>query len=229
MNMKRLLIFALLLTLSSSLHAQRFNQKAIYDNLRHGQWEASLLGQASSGFDLSGDQGSSIDVDDAFGFGFTIGYNLNAHWNFSYKFTLNSPDYSAVIVPQPPEGEDPVARTIDYQLDKYAHALNATWHWFDGPLTPFLEGGIGYTRIDTNVPSQPPVTGCWWDPWWGYICDTQWKTYDTSEITYNAGIGVRWDVNGALFFRGAYNREWISIDAGDLEFDTLSLSIGLMW
>ena len=107
--------------------------------------------------------------------------------------------------------------------------FNATWHWFDGPLTPFLEAGIGYARIDTNIPSQPPVTGCWWDPWWGYICDTRWKTYDTSEFTYNAGIGLRWDVNGALFFRGAYNREWIGLDAGDIEFDTLSLSIGLMW
>ena len=136
MTIKRLLILALLLSISSSAFAQRFNQKSVYDDLRRGQWEASLLAQSSSGVDLSGDQGSSIDVDSSLGFGFTIGYNLNAKWNFSYKFTLNSPDYSAVIVPEPEEGEDPVPRTIDYELDKYAHALNATWHWFDGPLTP---------------------------------------------------------------------------------------------
>ena len=131
----------------------------------------------------------------------------------------------ATIVPEPPEGEDPVPRDIDYQLDKYSHALNATWNWFDGPLTPFLQGGIGWTRIDSNIPSQPPQTGCWWDPWWGYICDTTWKTYDTSDFAYNLGIGLRWDINGALFLRGSYNREWVSVDSGDLDFDTLSLDI----
>ena len=173
--------------------------------------------------------GSSIEVDDAIGWGFTIGYNLTANWNFSYKFTMASPDYTATIVPEPPEGEDPVPRVIDYQLDKYSHALNATWNWFDGPLTPFLQGGIGWTRIDSNIPSQPPQTGCWWDPWWGYICDTTWKTYETSDFAYNLGIGLRWDINGALFLRGSYNREWISVDSGDLDFDTLSLDMGLMW
>ena len=229
MSFKRLLILALLLIFSTTVQAQRFNKKNVYDDLRHGQWEASLLVQGAGGVDLAGESGSSIEVDDAIGWGFTIGYNLTANWNFSYKFTMASPDYTATIVPEPEEGEDPVPRVIDYQLDKYSHALNATWNWFDGPLTPFLQGGIGWTRIDTNIPSQPPQTGCWWDPWWGYICDTTWKTYDTSDFAYNLGIGLRWDINGALFLRGSYNREWISVDSGDLDSDTLTLDMGLMW
>jgi opacity protein-like surface antigen len=229
MSFKKLLILALLLIVSTTVQAQRFNKKNVYDDLRHGQWEASLLVQGVSGQDLSGESGSSIEVDDGLGWGFTIGYNLTANWNFSYKFTLASPDYTATIVPEPPEGEDPVPRVIDYQLDKYSHALNATWNWFDGPFTPFLQGGIGWTRVDSNIPSQPPQTGCWWDPWWGWICDTTWKTYDTSDFAYNLGIGLRWDINGALFLRGSYNREWVSVDSGDLDFDTLSLDMGLMW
>ena len=229
MSFQKLLILALLLVVSTTVQAQRFNKKSVYDDLRHGQWEASLLVQGAGGVDLGGESGSSIEVDDTIGWGFTIGYNLTANWNFSYKFTMASPDYTATIVPEPPEGEDPVPRVIDYQLDKYSHALNATWNWFDGPLTPFLQGGIGWTRIDSNIPSQPPQTGCWWDPWWGYICDTTWKTYETSDFAYNLGIGLRWDINGALFLRGSYNREWVSVDSGDLDFDTLSLDMGLMW
>ena len=229
MTIKRLFIFALLLIVSTTAHAQRFNKKNVYDDLRHGQWESSLLVKSTSGLDLVGDNGSTMDVDDSIGWGFTIGYNLSANWNFAYKFSLNKHDYTAAIVTDPEDGGDPVAINIDHEMDKYAHAANVTWHWFDGPLTPYLEGGIGYGKIDTNVPSQPPTTGCWWDPWWGYICDTQWKTYDTSEFTYNLGIGVRWDINGALFMRGSYNREWMSVDAGDLEFDTLSFDVGLMW
>jgi hypothetical protein len=29
--------------------------------------------------------------------------------------------------------------------------------------------------------------------------------------------------------RGSYNREWIDTNAGGLDFDTLSLELGLMW
>lgn len=229
MSFKQLLVLVLLVTVSTTAQAQRFNKKTVHDDLRRGQWEASLLIQSTSSVDLANDGGSSIDVDSGIGWGFTIGYNLNAHWNFSYKFSLDSPDYTATIVPEPPEGQDPIPRVISYQLDKYSHSLNATWNWFSGPLTPYLQGGIGWTRIDSNIPSQPPQTGCWWDPWWGWICDTTWRTYDTSDFSYNLGIGLRWDVNGALFLRGSYNREWVDIDSGDLDFDTLTLDLGLMW
>ena len=229
MTSQRIIILATLLIVSTSLQAQRFNQKSINDDLRHNQWEAALMVVSGGGLDLSGDRGSSLDIDDAVGWGFSIGYNLSANWNFAYRMTLQKPDYTIVIVPEVDEGEDPVPREIQHEADHYAHQINATWHWFDGPLTPYLQAGIGYGKLDSNIPSQPPTTGCWWDPWWGYICDTQWKTHESSEFTYNLGIGVRWDVNGALFVRGAYNREWFGADAGDLEFDTLNLDIGLMW
>lgn len=229
MTKHRIILVVALLLASTTLEAQRFNKKSIYDDLRHGQWEAALTVVSGGGVDLTGDNGSSLDIDDAVGWGFSIGYNLNANWNFAYRMTLQKPDYALVIVPVPAEGEDPVPQPLNHEADRYAHQVNATWHWFDGPLTPFLQAGIGYGKLDSNIPSQPPVTGCWWDPWWGYICDTQWRTYEASEFTYNLGLGVRWDINGALFMRGAYNREWVDTKAGGLEFDTLYLDIGLMW
>ena len=63
------ILFALLLVVSTTVQAQRFNKKAVYDDLRHGQWEASLLVQGAGGVDLAGDSGSSIEVDDAIGWG----------------------------------------------------------------------------------------------------------------------------------------------------------------
>ena len=83
MSFKKLLILALLLVVSTTVQAQRFNKKNVYDDLRHGQWEASLLVQGAGGVDLGGESGSSIEVDDTIGWGFTIGYNLTANWNFS--------------------------------------------------------------------------------------------------------------------------------------------------
>jgi opacity protein-like surface antigen len=229
MTFNRLLLLAILLAASTSAQAQRFNQKSHYDDLRRGTWEASLLASYGNTTSFAGESGSFIDVDSAVGWGFTVGYNLSSRWNVSYKFTLHKPDYLLVRVTDPEEGEDPVIREINHTLDRYAHALNVTWHWFDGPLTPYLQGGIGYTKLDSNIPSQPPQTGCWWDPWWGYICDTQWKTFSTSEMTYNLGLGVRWDINGAFFVRGVYSREWFGSDNYDLDYDTLSVDFGLMW
>jgi opacity protein-like surface antigen len=227
----RLLLIAALLLAATTVHAQRFNTKKIHEDPRDGRWEVSLLVQQQGSADVTGEEGSSAEIDSELGWGLTIGYNLTANWNFQYKFTLVKPDYRATLVPQPPEDpeeEAPGPQTFEWGMTKYAHALNATYHFSRGPLTPFLQLGAGFVRLDSNV-VRDVVTGCWWDPWWGYICDTQLRTYESSEFAYNAGLGLRWDFNPSLFMRGSYNREWVDTDAGGLDFDTLSLELGLMW
>lgn len=226
MTIKRLVILLVLMIISTSVNAQRFNQKNIYDGLRYGQWEATLLVQSQQGTDKDFEGGSALDIDSEWGWGFTVGWNWTEKWNLAYKFTLVKPAYSATIVPE--EAEEP-PQTIDFTMSKYAHQFNVTYHFLKGPLTPYIQAGAGWTKLDSNIISRPPVTGCWWDPWWGYICTTTWSTYDTTRFSYNAGLGLRWDVNGALFLRGSYNREFVKLKSGDLDFDTLTLEAGLMW
>jgi len=226
MTVKRIFILFVLLVLSTSLHAQRFNKKQIQDGQRQGQFEATLLVQSSQGTSKDFEQGQSLDIDSSIGWGFTVGWNWTEKLNLAYKFTMNKPDYSAVIVPEDP---DLPPQTINYELTKYAHQLNVTYHFLKGPLTPYIQAGAGWTTLDSNIISRPPVTGCWWDPWWGYICTTTWTTYDTTKFSYNAGLGLRWDINAAVFMRGAWNREFVSTDNGNLDFDTLTLEAGLMW
>lgn len=231
MTLNRLILIAALLLASTTVHAQRFNTKKIHDDLRTGKWEFSLLAQSQGGTDISGDSGSTADIDSTIGWGFTVGYDLTAKWHFQYKFTLTKPDYAATLIPDDPddpEAEIPEPIAIDWSMDKYAHALNATYHFFDGPLTPYVQLGIGYAKLDSNI-IRDVVTGCWWDPWWGYICDTQLRSYDSSGFAWNAGLGLRWDLNEAFFLRGGYNRESVDTDAGSLDFDTFSLEFGLMW
>jgi len=226
MTMKRLIILLALLILSTSVHAQRFNKKNTNDAIRYETWEVSLLMQNQTSTDAEGEQGSSLEIDSGWGWGFGIGYNWTENWNLSYRFSLNKPDYTATIVPEDPEQE---TQTLNYQMSKYSHQFNVTYHFMDGPITPYVQAGVGWTKLDSNVPSQPPTTGCWWDPWWGYICTTTWETFKTSKFTYNVGAGLRWDVNGAVFLRGAWNRQFISLDNGDLDFDTVTLEAGFMW
>ena len=224
MTIKRLIILLVLLMLSASVHAQRFNQKKIHDGLRYRNWEAGLLMQYQTGISNDFPEGSSIDIDSSLGFGFGFGWNWTEKLNLSYKFSLNKPDYTAIIVPEVGE-----AQTIDYKMSKYSHQFNVTYHFLKGPLTPYILAGVGWTTLDSNVPEGPPTTGCWWDPWWGYICTTTWSSYKTSQFTYNIGLGLRWDINGAIFLRAAYAREFISVDNGSLDFDTITVDAGFMW
>ena len=207
----------MLLAVTSSLHAQRFNKKQEYDGLRDGTWEASLLIGSQGSLDFAGDNGSSLKIDSELAWGFTAGWNWTPRLNFSY---------TAIFVPEDPELPTGM---VDYSADRYSSQLNATYHFFKGPITPYVQAGLGWAKLDSNVPSQPPTTGCWWDPWWGYICFTDWQTYEATGLSYNVGVGLRWDVNGALFVKGAYNREFFSADRADFDFDTLTLEAGLMW
>jgi opacity protein-like surface antigen len=226
MMLKRLTILLLLLAVSSSLHAQRFNQKREYENLRDGTWEAGLLVGSESSFDAVGENGSAVDIDSELAWGFTIGWNWTSHVNLSWRFMLAKPDYTATIVP---EDTELPPQNLQYSADRYSNQINATYNLFRGPLTPFVQAGIGYTKLDSNVPSQPPDVDCWWDPWWGYICFSDWSTYDSSGFSYNVGLGLRWDVNQALFLRGSWNREFYSADRADFDIDTVLLEAGLMW
>jgi len=226
MTIKRLIILLVLLMLSTSVHAQRFNQQKINDGLRYRNWEAGLLLQYQTSMSQDFEQGSAIDIDSSLGFGFGFGWNWTEHLNLSYRFSLNKPDYLATIVPEDPE--EP-AQTLDYKMSNYTHQFNVTYNILKGPLTPYLQAGVGWTKLDSNVISRPPTTGCWWDPWWGYICATTWETFKTSKFTYNLGLGLRWDINGAIFLRGSWNRQFISLDSGNLNTDTITVESGFMW
>lgn len=131
-----------------------------------------------------------------------------------------------MIVPDDP---DALPQSIEHKLSKVSHQLNATYNFSEKAFSPFVSAGIGWTKIDSGVPTGGADVGCWWDPWWGYICFADWKTYKASEFSYNLGVGVRWDINNAVFTKAAYSREFIKVDNGTLNFDMAILEMGLMF
>lgn len=223
---KRLILLLILISLSSTVFAQRFNKQDNSYGSRDGRWDASLLLAYQNSVSREVEGGSSIDVDSKLGWGLSVGWNWNTHLNFAYKLTVNNPDYTAIIVP---EDTTIQPQTLSYNLSKVTHQLNATYNILNRSFTPYIQAGLGVTSIDSNIPDSPPTTGCWWDPWWGYICSTTWSTYKKTAFSYNVGVGLRWDINNFLFMKGAYNKEWVSVDSGSLSFDTVSMEAGLMF
>ena len=223
---KRLVLLLLLISLSSSVFAQRFHKQNNSYGTRDGRFEAAFVAAFQNGTSNDVDGGSSIDVDSVFGWGLTLGWNWNSHLNTSYRLTVTNPDYTAILVP---ENTEIPTQTLNYRASMGSHQINVVWNFMNKSFTPYIQAGAGITVFDSNVPNSPPVTGCWWDPWWGYICDTTWSTYKKTSFSYNFGLGLRWDVNNALFFKGVYNKQWMSVKSGNVSFDLFSLEGGLMF
>ena len=176
---------------------------------RAGTWEVGAqifnLGSES----LRGDEGSTLDVDSEFGWGFTGAYNFTNRFAVGLDFGWSRPDYEATRVLEGSLTPD----TIRASMDITNFQLKGTFYLLEGDITPYVEAGIGWTRVDSNIADGPPTTGCWWDPWWGYICAPFFSTYADTRTSYSGALGLRWDMT----------QEWtVRASFGLLELDTSS-------
>lgn len=175
---------------------------------RSRNWEVGLILNNISGESVDGENGSFIDTDSATGLGMTVSYNLNNRFSIGGDLIWASPDYRAEFIPDDGLG---IPQEIRHELDVFTFVFKGTFNFLEGPFTPYIEGSFGWTDIDSNIASSPPITGCWWDPWWGYICDTVYNTYSKTQETLGAAAGLRWDLRNGMTIRGSY---------GFTEFDT---------
>jgi opacity protein-like surface antigen len=168
--------------------------------------------------------GSRLDVDSDIGWGFGFAYNFNDHLSLGMDIGWNSPSYDATIV------TDTGSYQARAELETSSIQLNLLYNFIAGPVTPFVGVGIGSTFIDTNIPAGPPGTSCYWDPWYGYVCYGYQPTYSDSRFSYNASVGVRWDVTRDVFLRAALGSHWIDMaNGGDQDFTFGRLEIGFSY
>jgi hypothetical protein len=89
-------------------------------------------------------------------------------------------------------------------MDLFSYMFKGTFNLLEGPITPYAELGFGWTEMDSNVADQPPITGCWWDPWWGYICNTYVSTFSKTRETLTGALGIRMDLGNGMTLKGSY-------------------------
>ncbi len=192
---------------------------------RAGKWETNIGLYISGSESEDGLNNSSIDVDTGYGFGFGIGYNFSDHLALRFDGSWVRPDYDAIL-----DTEDEGLVEISHRLSMFNGQFNGVWNILDGPFTPYLQAGVGWTYIDSNVADGPPSTGCWWDPWWGYICAPFYSTYSDTNFSWNVGAGLRYELGRGMFVRGAWERTHIDGGSGvDPEFDAYRFELGWMF
>ena len=168
---------------------------------RAGAWETSFSVIFQESADFDGQGGSSLDVNSDTGFGFTFALNINPKLSVGMDLEYLQPRYSATLVDDTGVGDDIV---IDHKFTQWNTRFKGTWNMIDGPFTPYIEAGFGWSYFDTNVTNGPPQTGCYWTPW-GYFCDSYYNTYNDYVFSYGAGVGLRYEFRGGAFLKGSYN------------------------
>jgi outer membrane protein assembly factor BamD len=191
---------------------------------RDGRWEGRL-GLAygfSSSTDFKG--GTTVDVASGLGFVGGIDYHFTDRLSAGANLSYDKKHYTADVA-----GEQPgdVYR-IKGDLTTTSIMVDGTYNFLTGRFTPLVTAGLGWNSVDTNIATGPPQVGCWWNPWYGYICTTWQNTKTVSGLAYELGVGVRYDFNEFLAADGIYKMKWIGFDNATTtpRFDGFQMNLG---
>jgi outer membrane protein assembly factor BamD len=189
-----------------------------------GRWEATVGVVSSGSTDIEFEGGTTATIDSSVGFIAGAGYHFTDRLRFGSTFTFDQKDYSAEVV-----GDQADPYPIEGSLDTMSLMLDVAYTFLTGPLTPYVAGGVGWAWVDTNVATESPTVGCWWHPWWGYICTSWQDTRTVDGLAYELGLGVRYSFSDSLAADGAYRMRWMDFESATSapSFDTLQLN--LVW
>jgi opacity protein-like surface antigen len=191
---------------------------------RTGTWEAGFKLTDTSHEFVTGEGGSSMDVEGEIAWGFFGGYHINEHFQITGEISWSDPDYLAEFpLDLLPGGGNTVVQ-VDAELDIWYTEFKAVFNLLDREFTPYAEVGYGWTVVDSNIQDGPADTGCWWDPWWGYMCASFYDTYESTINSLTYAVGLRWDLSDSSVLKASYGIREFDLDrAEDLEQDVFAI------
>ena len=195
---------------------------------REQGWELSTFVVYQDPQKITFNGGSIADLDEDIGLSVSATYRLNSRLEFVFGLDWNSVNYDVNIVSSSLPQRSFSGRG---DLESFTPNINANFNLFEGPVTPYVTAGAGWSFIDTNIPDAPPQFACWWDPWYGEVCNTYQSTRTTDELTYRLGVGLRWDISEDYVLRLGYAKQWLDLGQATStpDFDQLKLGVTLKY
>jgi outer membrane protein assembly factor BamD len=192
---------------------------------RDGRWEARAGLSMANTAEVDFEGGTTAEIDGGVGFLFGVGYHYNDHLQFGTTVSFDQKDYEAEVVGDT-AGESFTAKG---SLDTMSLMVDVAYNFLTGPFTPFVAGSVGWNWVDTNIATEPPTVGCWWHPWYGYICTSWQDTRTLDGLAYELGVGMRYDFGERLAADGSYRIRWVDFEnaTDSPSFDGLQLN--LIW
>ena len=133
-------------------------------------------------------------VGSAFGWGFGARYapptgNFAIRFDIeNSRFNIDNPD---ILDNAAWDADDGYARIWDFQLNGEFGMRN------DAKFRLYGLAGIGYGNVYGAVTDGTLASGCYWDPWWGYICGT-------GVVDEILADGDRWGFSGRVGAGASY-------------------------
>lgn len=204
-----------------SINAQAFSDS------RSDKWAFFLSPQFTNSKTLEFGNGSKAEINERSSVAFGFGYNLDRHIELTTQFAASSSNYTGTRI------LDDGANTPEkFTANLYTSSVNFgfTYNFLSTPFTPYVTTNLGWTFIDSGVPTGNVGTICWWDPWWGYICSPTAETYTDTKFNYGAGIGLRYDFNRKFYIKGGVGKNIIDTKSTDTaDFTTYQFTFGFMF
>ena len=192
---------------------------------RKATWEFNLTSQYLGASTASFNSGASAAVEDTIGWGIGVGYNFSEYLELNFDAYWGDASYRADYF-----DENNVPRTAGGKLSSSSANVALTYNILPKRFTPFITASLGKYFFDTDLPTGPPVDGCWWYPWWNEICTPYFPTYRGENLTYSLLAGVRFDLGRAMYLKSSLGQQYLEVSNGATRSLTLfRLNFGWMF
>ena len=183
--------------------------------------EVFFMPQFISGKKLEFKNDTAVDIQDRGGFAIGFGYNFDEHFEIAGLFSYTNSSYLATI-----KNNDGTLQKISSNLYTSSMAVEGTYNFLKNEFTPYISANIGLSYSDTGISTDNSPGSCYLDPWWGgYICYDH--TYTSTDLTYGATLGIRYDFQNSLYLKAGIGTQYIDYDSTTSPyFTTYSFTIG---
>jgi opacity protein-like surface antigen len=178
-----LLVSAVLLAASQGARTQLFDGSGAEND-----WELRFGSVFTESKNLSFHGGSTVNLKGDWGLKIGAGYYLTDQLIIGGNFSWGRADFNGYV-----KGTNAAVAFEGGRITFNTWMFDATYVLFQGPIKPYGVLGVGWSWTDTNIATGPPQTGCWWDPWWGYVCSGYQPTKGSSSLALQAGAGVQFN------------------------------------
>lgn len=156
--------------------------------------------------DVVSKHGSDLNFDTSWNGSVGAGYRFSPYLELALMVDFQSINYDANVQSADIPG---VTAHVSDKANIYTPRLVGNLNFINGPFTPYVSLGAGWSMVDSHVANVPQDGTCWWDPWQGYTCSAQGKSFHNDGFAYDVGAGLRWDITQQFGMRFAYEKHWI--------------------
>lgn len=186
-----------------------------------GPWQARLGARYQPTTDVDFDGGSTVEFNSSTAFLMGLSYALSEHFEIGANLGYDDRDYEAVLAGDAADEFFPARGSVETA----GVMFDLSYYFLTGRIRPFVSTGAGWSFVDTELPTAPPQVGCWWNPWYGYICEGFQDTRSVDGFAYQAGAGVDVRVSRSVSLSGSYRMNWVDYPkaSGTPTFDAIQL------